>query len=174
MGFGKQGKGCILREIQTITVGALASGVAIKAASQVAIEDDFRIMKSEYFMVVRDQAAGSVVPVDHLLIGIANNELSVGEIAECIAVDGPKDRNDAVPNERSHRAVWLLEILEHIGDANLANRNSRESTKGEWVNPWTFSNGDGWTWFAYNPSGAAATSGMVIDIVAKHYGVWVT
>lgn len=167
MGFGKDGKGVIIRENTSITLGTLANGAAIKATGgQLAITEDFRIIKTEYLISFEGKTADENI----ITIGLADNELSVTEIAECLAVDGPLDRNDHLKNEQVMRPVWELAQLGAgtngvIPDTGLpGERNLR----------WTFSDTDGWTWFAYNESGAALTTGTVVRIRAKHFGVWVT
>lgn len=167
MGFGKDGKGAILRENQVITLSTLANGTAIKAASQLAIAEDFRIIKSEYFMSYEGFTQGE----GPVYIGIADNELSVAEIAECVGAEGPLDRNDNLATERANRPVWLLAQLTVDKAYGTLTPDGMPYEK---VLRWTFSNADGWTFFAINKSGSALTTGTVIYVHAKHFGVWVT
>ncbi len=163
MGFGKDGTGAILREHNAITTGTLASVTAVKQAGAIAIEDDFRIIKVEYIAtqgINNDFGTGETV-----VLGIANDELSVAEIAECLVTDGPVDRNDRVQMERAERAVWLIDV---IGDDPFT------VARGEKVLRWTFSNPEGWTWFAWNPMADALAASSVINLDMKYFGVWVT
>lgn len=170
MGFGKDGKGTILRETQDIVLGALGAQSAVKSSAQLAITDDFRLLKTEYFVALSAffQAVG-----DEVIIGIADNELTVAEIAACINADGPLDRNDRVPEELSHRAVWLLTQVKGTS-TTVPDVPGNDGKAFECKLRWTFCNPEGWTWFAYNPLGLALTTGGQFKIVAKHYGVWVT
>jgi len=169
MGFGKDHKGAIIRETQLLTLGGLAAGASIKAGA-LTLGDDFRILKTEWQISQRGNwgAVG-----DEVIIGIADNELSVAEIAECIDADGPLDRNDNLANERAMRPVWTLidikgkstTVVEEVpNDGMMMTFNLR----------WTFSNPEGWTFFGHNPLGGALTTGAVFFITAKHFGVWVT
>ncbi len=169
MGFGKDGKGVIVRETQTITVGGLTSGTTIKGGT-LTLSEDFRILKTEYLIT---QIGNWGAIGDEVVIGIADNELSVGEISECISIDGPLDRNDNVGHERSMRPVWLL--LDLKGDSTTTVKEPPNDGQMMTFNlRWTFSDPEGWTWFAFNPLAGSLTAGAVFNIIAKHYGVWVT
>lgn len=170
MGFGKDGKGVILRESQTITLGTLASSTAIKAASNLAVTEDFRIIKSEILVSFRAMQPDE----SPIILGLADNELSVAEIGECLLVDGPVDRNDRQKEEEATRPVW--EICQNTpqvfaGPSDNAPNNGLPIEK---TFRWTFSNDEGWCWFAWNASGAALDGGGSIVIHAKHFGVWVS
>ncbi len=164
MGFGKDGKGTIIVESQQITIGALGNGDAKKADAALALQEDFRIIKTEYSMML----TGTIADGDHVWVGLADNELSATEIAEVFQVDGPLDRNDRVKDEQSHRPVWLLE---HMGEFQSIGEVWR---MGEKNFKWTFSDPEGWSWFVYNFQGTTITTGAVVNLIAKHFGVWVT
>ncbi len=171
MGFGKDGKGVIIREKPVITVGGLASIAVIKQAGGITLQSsDFRIIKTEY-MIVQRGAFGA--EGDSVLIGLADNELSVTEIAEAINVDGPVDKNDHVKMEQASRPVWLLAHIKEPHQSTTSYANIRDLAPSEKVFRWTFTATEAWTWFAYNPLGGALTTGAVFVIFAKHYGVWV-
>ncbi len=164
MGFGKDGKGVILYEQVAITLGALAARDVEAADANYSMSDDFRIIKSEYYMDYGTQAAGDVI-----IVGIADGELTAAEIEECIEAS-PTDRNDNLTNERAMRPVWPLEILgeNSTGSGNLLKEGST-SLK------WTFSDAEAWQWWAYNLDASnALTTGGIVFIFAKHFGVWVT
>ena len=170
MGFGKDGKGAIIREVGAITLGALGPGTTIKASSQISPEEDFRILKTEVFTHVEGGTADDVC-----LFGIANDELDVGQIAEAINADGPVDRNDREKTEQAERAVFVLAISElESGSGHLVGMDGQEGVIVH-KKPWTYSNDEGWTFWAHNLNGASAmTTGTVIRFYAVHYGVWVT
>ncbi len=172
MGFGKDGKGVILREVATITVGALAAGAVVKHSGGVVLETtSFRILKTEYFAVMSTAFQGEF---DQILLGIANGALTTTQIAEAIEVNGPDDRNDRVEAEQAMRAVWLVNHLQEQGDsANAIQDQLNNGNVMHFSLKWTFTPTEGWDWFAFNPLGAAITTGPVIKIFAKHFGVWV-
>ncbi len=171
MGFGKDGKGIILREVATITIGALAAGAVVKHTGGVVLQTtSFRILKTEYFAVMTTAFQGEF---DQVLLGMANGALTTTEIAACITADGPDDRNDP-DKEEAMRAVWLLAHLREQGDsANAINEALNNNMLMDVSLRWTFTPTEGWDWFVFNPLGGAITTGAVVSIVVKHFGVWV-
>lgn len=169
MGFGKDGKGAIIMENAQIALSTLADATAIKQTSGGIggnLQEDFRILKTEYSVFVEGGTQGE----GPITIGLADNELSVAEIAECLDLNGPVDRNDRDGNEKATRPVWELVSL-NAGDVdNFSDIVQRMEKKFRW----TFSDAEGWTWFAYNDSGGTLTTGVIVRIRAKHFGVWVT
>ncbi len=175
MGFGKNDTGAIVRENGTMTVGTLANHAAAVLAGP-GITEDFRILKSEicfHMGGLTDQEGGG-----GLQFGIANGELSVTEIQDCLNVIGPLDRNDRSIVERAERHVKVLSY----------GRRDVDSTSGEVIHfdgeggspiitskfRWTYSDPEGWQWFVFNNIGATVTTGAVGQLQATHYGVWVT
>ncbi len=170
MGFGKDGKGAILRESSSIDLGTLGAVTAIKADAALVLGDDFRLLKSEMMFTLERDLGGTDEAV---LIGICDNELSVAEIAEALSANGPLDRNDNLASERAMRPVWIVAQFRSTAQQNLPNNSLPVIHKGK---PWIFSNPEGWTWFAFNPTGSALadTNTPEVKFFGTHYGVWVT
>ncbi len=169
MGFGKDGKGVIIRERDTITLGALNSLAVVKQDNPLVIGDDFRMIKAQILPYL-----SGATPVENdgpVIIGIADDELSVTEIAECLVAAGPLDRNDNLANERAMRPVFEIAQLPFVDDTSETVQYVLPLEK---VVRWTFSNPEGWTLFAFNNGGSALTTGGVISLLNKFYGVWVT
>lgn len=168
MGFGKDGKGNILYDVKTITLGALAAADVISATAH-NLAEDFRIIKTEYYMSFLpgsfDALEGPIV------IGLASAGLTDAEIEECIECD-VQDSNDFPDIEQALRPVFPLEILTQQGDGTNPVHGTW-TVKGEKVVRWTFVNDAGFKFWAYNLSGNALTTGGLVYIFAKHYGVWV-
>ncbi len=172
MGFGKDGKGAIIRETVVITVGGLAAGSSIKNTGGVTLQTtSFRILKTEMFV---HQLGAWAAEGDEVIIGICNGDLSVAEISESINVDGPVDRNDRIKQEQAERAVWLLVDLKEGAEGALANSPpANDGLPWTFNLRWTFIPTEGWDWFAFNPLAGALTAGAVFRLTMKHYGVWV-
>ena len=170
LGFGKDGKGAILRESQTVDTTTLAANTVVKFSSQLALTDHFRIIKTEYFIIMR---IGSGSPGEHAMVGLADNELSVAEIAETLEVDGPVHSADNLKAERAMRPVWLFEGFVHTSANEGTHLMSNRGAPSEKVLRWTFAEDHGWTWFVWNPLGSAYADGPTYTVIAKHYGVWV-
>jgi len=168
MGFGKDGKGVILRETNIITLSTLGAAAAIKAASNIGLQEDFRLIKTEFFVFQTAMTAD-----EYVIIGISDTELSAAEVAQSYNVDGPVDRNDNLANEQSHRPVWPICIITEGGTGSDSDLPGGGLPIEKTIR-WTFSDTEGFTFHAFNPGTAALTTGGVIHITAKHYGVWVT
>ncbi len=173
MGFGKQGTGIILREnVANAALGALASVDLVGITAAIVLQEDFRILKSEIICIISGLTAGEG---EGLVFGMANGELSAAEIEECLEAIGPLDRNDRVAHERAMRKVDTLGVLK---------QPSASSTEGSFENAqggrimtstkrWTYSDPEGYTYWIYN-LGPALTTGATAQLLATHYGVWVT
>ncbi len=170
--------GEIIREESFVTLSTLGNITAIKFDNP-SITEDFRITKSEVIC--------NVLGIDDsqdpsgLVLGLANNELSVAEIVECIRANGPLDRNDRVNHEEAFRWVKLLStgVTESLGPGSglttVAAKfpNEHGGPIIEVVAPWTYSDPEGWCFFIYNNTGFAMTDGAQGRLLATHYGVWV-
>ncbi len=166
MGFGKDGKGVILHDVAQVAVGALADAASIKMTTPYVIEDDFRVIKIEWAGRMSGHTAGE----GPLVLVFADNELLVAEIAQ-VLVASPVDSNDNVNNERANRPVFNMAMVS--GNATTDILTQHGGTFHEKTIRWTFSNPEGFTWAIVNHSGGALTSGTVIDLQCKYYGVWV-
>jgi len=169
MGFGKDGKGMIILQADIITLANLADGTAVLQdnTANLTLVDDFRILKQEYFVGLNESIAAGDGPI---YFGVANGELTVAEIAEVLAQTGPLNRNDAARTEQALRQVKILEVF----GPQTAGGGQVPWKKGSWNPRWTYSNPQGWNFFAFNQSGGVLVTGNVLRFRAKNFGVWVT
>ncbi len=172
MGFGKDGKGAMLRErVVDGALGALGSSAAVLFGG-LALTEDFRLLKSEVVALVNNL---TTTQGEGLIFGICNGELSATEVDECIEAAGPLDRNDRVSSERAMRNVKILGVLKK--NAGADGEGFFEDEGGTRIlrskHRWTYSNPEGWDWFIIN-IGGSLTTGATLQIQATHYGVWVT
>ncbi len=172
MGFGKQGTGQIIREkISNAALGALAGEDVVKIASDVTLVDDFRILKSEIIAVILGLTTSEGTG---LILGMANGELSAAEVEECLEIDGPVNPND---RERTEKAMRNCKNIAFAVPGNLNTEMVFENDEGGRLitmkHRWTYNNPEGWDYYVYN-IGAALTTGATVQLVATHFGVWVT
>ncbi len=170
MGFGKDGKGVIITEVRQQALGTLGNVTAITIATPLVMAEDFRMIKTEFSALVTALTGGEG---NGLMVGIANGELSVTEIAEAIAANGPLNRNDRGRDERVMRFVKLLGAIDEVGQTSHAFKNEGGGPMIEETIRWTFSNPEGWQWFIWN-HGTALTTGSSVRLRAKNYGVWLS
>ncbi len=163
--------GVIIRENQAIGLATLGNETAIKLPTLVLQSSNFRMLKAELQVFITNLTATEGFG---LLLGLANNELSVAEIKECLIVDGPLDRNDRVAKERAERYVKIISQLD-LGQADTGG-----VFRGEYGEPmlivkprWTFIAPEGWCWFVYNNTQSVLTTGATVKLQAQVFGLWV-
>ncbi len=170
MGFGKDGMGVILWDFSTITPGALAAKDVASISSHSSLIEDFRIIKIEWFFA-RDVADNAQA---HCLVGLAAGGLTAAEIEEALE-SAPIDSFDRPASEQTMRPVWPLSILGTQGflQTNESSSVGTLSDRGEKTIRWTMPNTVGWSWWCYNITDTAFTTGDRIFVAAKIFGVWV-
>lgn len=169
-GFGKGGRGQILYVHEAIGLGALASNTVIEIKVY-TLEEDFRILKMEGYIGRSDRQSGDDSAVIFVLY---DSTLTIAQVAECLASE-PKNSNEIVPLERSHRPVFIL------GSPETGNGGYEGTTVGqqghlipfEWDQRWTFANPEGFAFGVFNAFGGALPTGSQALLFAKIYGVWV-
>ncbi len=176
MGFGKDGKGAILREKTQVTLGALAADDVAANVSALALDGDFRILKSEITCTLR---AITSLEGAGLILYMANADLTAAQIEATIEQNGPQASNDRDRQEIAER--WVRRVgTSPNGTVNLTERMFENEHGGSLltINPrWTFKRrrtvtDGGWKWAVYN-DGVVLTTGATANILATHYGVWV-
>ncbi len=164
--FAKTKNSAIITMLDAITLLTLADATALKQDAPLAITQDFRLLALDLSATWTGSTLGDG-PVHY---GIANDNLTVAEIRDAINADGPLGPGDATLSERAERGVFVLGTMFN-GQASQGNTNF--SMKRHKIR-WTFYSGDGgFSFFAFNASGGALTTGGIIRLLAKLYGVWV-
>ncbi len=177
MGFGKDGKGAIVKEQDSFALGALAGQALVGNASNVSLDMDFRILRSDIMATLTGitslEGAG-------LVLYMAEGDLTDAQTEENIEQNGPVRLGAQVEEEIASR--WVRRVAVSPGD--MVN-NTERSMLNKYGGPllsmeprWTFRRArtaaeGGWRWAVYN-DGVTLTSGTSLRILATHYGVWVT
>ncbi len=171
IGFGKDGKGAIIREDLTHTLGTLGTktGILITAGgSSGNLGEDFRILKTEGQSNANQVTAGNPA----VSLYMVNGELTLAECEEAIELSGPDDRNDRLDVERSERFVRLIGVYVPAGIGTTA--HIRGTGMFSYNPRWTFSNPAGWDYMVYNNGPVNLDTGQIITTKLTHFGVWVT
>ncbi len=170
MGFGRDGKGVIFRQRDTITLGTLGAQALVKQNNPPAIADSLRIIKSEGVASVR--GATSVDGDGPIELWLVSDDLSPTEITETlsVALGLPLSREDRVGNERAMRPVFYLGVLQF-----MAGSNAESNQVVEWSRNirWTFGDEASFSIAALNRGNSPLTTGGSIDLYHTAYGVWV-
>lgn len=171
MGFGKDGKGVIIRESREQALGILADKTVIFIGTKLATLDDFRMLKTEVNAFLDGGTAGDV---GGLLIGLADGDLSTSEIAAGMVVNAPLGPNDVVGGNVAMRPSWIIGALVADGSGTQGHFRGEGNSPNIKFNPrWTFAQTKAWNFFIYNNTGHALTTGAVVELLTKDFGVWV-
>ncbi len=179
MGFGKDGKGAIIKENTAISIGALAGQGIVGVNSSVLLDMDFRILRADVTCVLRGLTAGEgnglILYLSQGILATADQELNIEQ-------NGPIRLGERIEEEVADRWVRRVGITDNAATAGtgLTERSFINRYNGgllEIEPRWTFRRGrtateGGWNWAVYN-SGATLTVGATAQVLATHYGVWV-
>ncbi len=171
MGFGKDGKGVIIKQSVSQALGALGANAGILIGTKPAILERFRMIKTELFAALTGLTGGEG---NNILIGLADGDLSLAEIEEAIEQTLPLGPNDAVGEAVAERFVkWLgaTPVVHATATEKLFTNEKGGHMMSETVR-WTYARTKSWNYFVYN-LGAALTTGASCTIRAKQFGVWV-
>ncbi len=177
MGFGKDGKGAIVKEQTSITLGAIAAKDLVTGASAVQLDMDFRVLRSD---ITATMIGMTSLEGAGLILYMAEGSLSSAEQEANVEQNGPLRLGDQTEEEIASR--WVRRVATSPNDTvNNTERMMVNEYGGHLIKfepRWTFRRGrtateGGWNWSAYN-DGVALTTGGSIEILATHYGVWVS
>ncbi len=170
MGFGKDGKGVILRESRTQALGGLANNSGVIIGTATAILERFRMLKAELTCTVSGITSGESTG---LLLYLADGDLSLAEVEAAILADGPVGPNDRVTEAIVERPTWMAGVNDHlVGDEGIFTNEMGGHLLV--IKPrWTFARTKGWNWIIFN-QGSTVTTGITVAIIDKLFGVWVT
>ncbi len=158
-GFGKDGKGYIMRDNFEQAPGTLAAQDVI-ATAHGALERKFRILKTEGWISWNPGAVG-----DTILVGIADANLTAAEIEECLEAL-PVDQFDVPAIEQIMRGVFPLAML-GSDSTGFVDGHAILNKKG-----WTYDL-EGWTFWVRNQDSATALTASEVYWSLTHYGMWV-
>ncbi len=146
-----------------LTLGTLGSQTAISTTSRIDAGrlQGFRVLRTEYFVIMR----GATVGDDPVVFGLCH-DLSNAEIAETFGAD-PQRPGDPGLEEMAMRPVWVLGSLAANNDGD-----GRVVLDGVKKLGWSIQEGTPLKWFAFNHGPGALSTGGEINILAKHFGVW--
>lgn len=146
-----------------ITTGALAAATFVSSNSKIDANrlQGFRVLKTEYFGAVRNMTTGQ----GPLLLCLVH-DLSNAEMAETMA-GNPQRSHDPSESEKARRPIWPLEVLmpNSDGDGNIV-------FKGVATIGWSIPEGTALKWAILNMDSGVLTTGPVVAVTAKHFGVW--
>ncbi len=170
MGFGKDGKGIIIKESKVQALGALAAGSGVLIDTKLALLERFRMLRTELYASVTTLTTGEGTG---LLIGLADGDLTLAEIEVAIELEGPLGPNDIVSANAAERPVWWMGAVDRETGTEALFENDEGGHMMVLKPRWTFARTKSWQFFVYN-IGKVLTTGAFVNIRVKSFGVWVT
>ncbi len=173
MGFGKDGTGVIITEKRLQALLTLAQDTGLIIGTKVATLERFRMLKSHVVATMRAVTSGEG---GGYLLYLADGDLTLTEIELAIESTGPVGPNDRVAQDIAERPVFLVGATNPNSNSVLEQPFFDIETGAPviTVKPrWTFARTKSWNWVLYN-NGQAPTTGSVVAIQVKNFGVWVT
>ncbi len=170
MGFGKDGKGVIIRENRTQALGALSNGDLILIGTNLGTLERFRMLRNEAFATVGSLTTGEGTG---LLFGLADGDLSATEVDEAIETQGPLGPNDRIAEAITERPVWFAGAFDRETGTEGIFENENGGHMLVLKPRWTFARTKSWNFFVYN-LGNNLTTGSTVRMRSKSFGVWVT
>lgn len=146
----------------TLALSTLGDNTVLKG-SLLTLNEDFFFLGAKLLWTKRDGTTGQ----GPIKVGLANDDLSVGEIAEAISAS-PTSPDDIIAIERSRRPVRTVGAFPQIATDEVLNngvevKTTLRITIGDTV---------GLALWAMNRSGAPLATGTVIGIEGIVYGKW--
>ncbi len=171
MGFGKDGKGVIINEKRSQALGVLNNDTGIIIGTKLATLERFRMLKCEMMAIVKTVTAGEG---RGLALYLVDGDYSLTEFDQAIEANGPLGPNDTVQEAVVDRFTKNLGQTIDSGDTELVFHDSFTNAPLLVTKPrWTFARTKSWNWILYN-HGVPLTTGAIVHIQAKSFGVWVT
>lgn len=158
----------IVYDLQTITLGALAQDTAILATGgkiDSARLNGFRVVKQKYWIDWYNKTSSE----GPIIVGFQANQ-TVTQVTETLNADPQSqvaDQNDPV----TKRPIWPLALVPYKAASNGDNGDGGPQFCGEFIVRWSVPEGQSATYWAFN-LGPALTTGTIIKIYTKYYGVW--
>ncbi len=156
----------VLKVSASLALGALANDTVI-TATLLDLNDDLKIIGVDLTWNIGNYTLSNEGPVE---VGLSTNAYTVTQILEAVDAS-PSSRSDEIALERSARRV------RHVGVFPLAANPAGESLNdGKPVRSrrlyWPLSTDRNVVIWGLNRSGAALTTGAVIDVQGKVYAKW--
>jgi len=128
-----------------------------------AFGEDIFIISLDVYFTIKSLTAGE----GPIVFGVSHSDLSVGEVLEALQVE-LTDPDDIIQKERLNRPVRRVGVFDGLTSEQRFNNGvmKRQVVK--------FSVGDTFTlnMWAQNRSGAALTTGAIVDIGGTLFGRW--
>ncbi len=170
MGFGKDGKGVIIRESRGQALGTLAAGTGLFIGTKFVTLERFRMLKAEIYATITGLTSGELTG---FIFGLADGQYSLAQVEEAIEESGPLGPNDEISADKADRPVWFTGAIDRETGTEAIFENENGGHMMIIKPRWIFARTKSWNYFVYD-LGAAITTGSTVNIRAKSFEDWVT
>ncbi len=169
MGFGKDGKGVIIRETRSVALGTLDVSTGIIVGTNIDILERFRMLKAQIVATLTGLTSGEG---EGLALYLVSGDLTLAEFEASIELTGPVGPNDSVVAAIADRWSMWCGGTTTSGGAEQVFVNPEGGPLLEVIPRWTFARTKSWNWIVYN-HGVQLTTGSTVFLKCKDFGVWV-
>ncbi len=145
-----------VRATPSLALVTLASATALTGPLYAAADGAYRIMSFRGAFALRGHTAGE----GPIHIGFAHGDYTVTEIKEFIESGASISVGDKIANEQANRLVRIVGTFDGLNTEEVLNDGKPIKTRLNWAIPI----GKTMNFFVYNDSGAAQTTGSIVDI----------
>ncbi len=162
--FSDNSMAAIMWDEVQITLGTPIAGASVSVASRIdtARLQGFRLLKTEILA-----AMTGVTPGEGPVALLMSHDLTATETEQTLGAD-PQRSNDPEASPRAMQPLWPVCVFE--GGSGVG--NGTWSWQGDIKLGWSFPEGTQLTWVVNNFSANTLTTGSVVHVLAKHFGVW--
>ncbi len=141
--------------IPQVTLGALANNIVVTGTLTSSADGQYRAMSVKLLWSIRNVTVGQ----GPIIVGFAHSDYSVTEIKEAIEIASSINIGDKVSNEKANRLVRVVGVFSGAESDQVLNDGKPMKTRLNWQMPI----GANVNVFAYNDSGAALTTGGLVE-----------
>ncbi len=127
--------------------------------------EDFYAISADLLWGIREQTPGE----GPVAVGLCHGDYSTAEVKECLTAN-LLDPDDKIDQEHSRRLVRKSGIFPGLLSEETLALGQMIRTKLRFM----IRDGKSLKFYGYNKSGAALTTGTIIEVIGTLYGRWVT
>ncbi len=131
------------------------SNDVVAVALSDTVDDSVYAISMDARVAIRNVTAGE----GPIVVGVAHSDYTAAEIEECLEAVASWDRGDKIALEQAARKVRTVGTFSNVGTEEVLNNGMETRTRlGFMLEPGTTLD-----WWAWNKSGAALTTGAVVE-----------
>lgn len=146
-----------------LALGTLANETVLMSSILSSLAEDLYVISIDVWTAIRALTAGE----GPIFCGICHGDYSVTEVKECLEAN-VVNPDDKIAVEHSRRQVRKYGVFHGLNTEEVLNDGKSQRVKVRF----TVGSGQNFSFWAYNNSGAALTTGAQVEIMGTIYGKW--